>query len=348
MVKVDPTQVTNVNEKIAPQLTEDSTHNTVGQSIELTFADNLNWRQSITGLKLNGTVLNASDYSIKPGKITLNTSLFKEEGSYDIVVQATDYPDAEVQQIVVTNSTINLALNKPTLTSEKANKAGAFAVDGKLDTRWESDFSDPQFITVNLKSEFKISRVLLNWENAAAKNYTVEVSVDGQNWKTVYSTTRGHEGINDIKFAAENARFVKVNGTQRTTAYGYSLWELEVYGTPSGNMDAPDLTADTTLNVVGQPIDITFAEDPYWTKAINAVKVDGKTLSANKYSVTAGKITLNASVFPDVGSYEITVEATGYEKAVVQQIIVTNSTVNIALNKPTLTAPIRSKRAAKR
>ncbi|SNT65116.1 hypothetical protein SAMN05216276_11662, partial [Streptosporangium subroseum] len=25
-------------------------------------------------------------------------------------------------------------------------------------------------------------------------------------------------------------RYVRVNGTQRATAYGYSLWEFEVYG----------------------------------------------------------------------------------------------------------------------
>ena len=37
-------------------------------------------------------------------------------------------------------------------------------------------------------------------------------------------------GTDDITIPATNARYVRVYGTQRATAYGYSLWELEVYG----------------------------------------------------------------------------------------------------------------------
>ena len=29
-------------------------------------------------------------------------------------------------------------------------------------------------------------------------------------------------------------RYVRVNGTQRATQWGYSLWDLNVYGTPAG------------------------------------------------------------------------------------------------------------------
>ena len=338
LVKVDPTKETDLDEKIPPQLVVDSAYKTVGTPIEITFADNLNWRNAISGVIVNGKQLTAEQYSIKPGKITLNASLFPEEGSYMIKVLANEYPSISAEQVVVTNSTLNLALNKPVTTSENANKAGSFAVDGKPDTRWESEFKDPQFITVNLKSEYKVSRVLLNWENAAAKSYTVEVSVDGQSWKTVYSTTRGHEGINDIAFPVTNARYVKVNGTTRTTQYGYSLWDLEVFGTPSGNMDAPELHPADKNNIVGQPIDITYSEDAAWSKAITDVKVNGKPAEAAQYSVTPGHLILDSSLFPEEDTYEILVDAKGYMSAAVKQVVVTNSTVNIALNKPTLTA----------
>ncbi|MDR6554843.1 discoidin domain-containing protein [Paenibacillus qinlingensis] len=337
LVKVDPTKVSDMNHKIAPQLTPDSSQNTTGQAIELTYADNEAWRNAIKAVKVNGNNVDASKYHVAAGKITLDSSLFVEENSYTITILADGYPDAAIQQNVITSSTVNLALNKPTLT-EKANKDGAFAVDGKLDTRWESDFSDPQFLTVNLKSAYKISRVRLNWENAAGKNYTVQVSKDGVEWTTVYTTTRGHEGIDDITFPAVDARYVKVNGTKRTTQYGYSLWEIEVFGTPSGVLDTPELTADTTMNRVGQPIDITFNQDVAWSSAINAVKVNGTVLNMGQYRVAADKITLDASLFPAVGSYEIAIEAKGYSPAVVQQVIITSSTVNLALNKPTITS----------
>jgi hypothetical protein len=38
-------------------------------------------------------------------------------------------------------------------------------------------------------------------------------------------------GSDDVSFAQVPARHVRVYGTQRATPYGYSLWEMEVYGT---------------------------------------------------------------------------------------------------------------------
>ncbi|QGQ99943.1 discoidin domain-containing protein [Paenibacillus psychroresistens] len=171
---------------------------------------------------------------VTSGIIALEAVVFPETKSYTITVQAHGYPDAVIQQNLTTNvadnAARNLALNKATITSANPLKGGSEAVDGRSVTRWESAFSDMQFITVDLGSEFKINHVLLNWENAAAKSYTVEVSTDGISWKTVYSTATGKAGINDITFPSVNARYVKMNGTARTTQYGYSLWEFEVYG----------------------------------------------------------------------------------------------------------------------
>ncbi|MCM3630177.1 discoidin domain-containing protein [Paenibacillus glycanilyticus] len=338
LVKVDPTKVTDLNVNKPPQLNADTTKNSLGQSIDLTFADNLGWREAISGLKVNGVAAEASKFIVKPGKITLDASLFEIEDGYDITIQAAGYPDTAVEQVIITNSTVNLALNKPTSTSDKPNNPGSFAVDGKLDTRWESAFSDPQYIAVNLKSEYKISRVVLNWENAAGKNYSVQVSSDGQTWDTVYETTRGHEGIDDITFPAVNARYVKVVGTERTTNYGYSLWELEVYGTSAGALDTPELTPDKSMNMLGQPIDITFTDEMAWAGAVNGVKVNGTALEKSQFAVMPGKLTIDASAFPEVGIYDISIEAAGFKTAVVQQLIITNSNVNLALNKTTFTS----------
>ena len=338
LVKVDPTKVTDLNKNIAPQVNADTTQNAIGQPVELTFADNLNWRQSISAVQVNGVTLNASQYNVKAGKITINTDVFPTEAGYDVTIQATGYPDATVKQVVITNSTVNLALNKPTTTSEKPNKESSLAVDGKLDTRWESPFRDPQSITVNLKSEYKISHVRLNWENAAGKDYTVEVSKDGQTWTTVYTTTHGHEGIEDITFPAENARFVKVNGTARTTNYGFSLFEFEVFGSAAGNLDSPELTADTTANIAGQPIDIAFENSPEWKNAINAVSVNGTPVSPDAYTIADDHITLKGSVFTEGGLYTIAVSATGFNPTSVQQVIATSSNVNLALHRQTFTA----------
>jgi hypothetical protein len=70
--------------------------------------------------------------------------------------------------------------------------------------------------------------VRLAWEAAYAKSYTVQTSNDGSNWTTVYSTSAGNGGFDSLNVSG-TGRYVRVNGTSRATAYGYSLHELGVY-----------------------------------------------------------------------------------------------------------------------
>jgi hypothetical protein len=105
------------------------------------------------------------------------------------------------------------------------------AVDGDRGTRWSSLFADPQSITVDLGSTRSVSRVRLDWEVAFGRAYAVRTSTDGSSWTTVSSTTASDGGVDDLTFDALSARYVQVLGTERGTPWGYSLWELEVYGT---------------------------------------------------------------------------------------------------------------------
>lgn len=129
--------------------------------------------------------------------------------------------------------TNNIALNQSTSASsvESTGYPAVNAVDGDLTTRWSSAFSDPQWITVDLGSVQTIARVRLIWEAAYAKSYSLQLSTNDSTWTTVYSTTNGPGSINDLA-ALGSGRYVRMNATQRNTAYGDSLWEMEVYPTP--------------------------------------------------------------------------------------------------------------------
>lgn len=285
--------------------------------------------------------------------------MFKDAKTYLISVQGTGYTEASVQQAVgavvvqpgnpntdpphqdpsdQNPNPLNLAFERPTASSPDYHRSSADAVDGRFDRRWESAFEDNQWMSIDLESVKKINRVVLNWENAYGKAYTTEVSLDGQTWKTVYATDAGNGGTDDISFAPVDARYVKMNGIKRGTPYGFSLWEFEVYGGDHAPLTGPALTADSTENTLGQPMEITFADDAAWRSAINAVELDGVALRADQYAVSAGKITLNASLFTEAKPYLVTVGATGYEgDAVVQPII---AALNLALNMPTTTSDI--------
>jgi hypothetical protein len=111
---------------------------------------------------------------------------------------------------------------------------GHSAVDGQMDTRWSSEFSDPQWIVVDLGARIDISRVVLRWETAFGRDYTIDVSEGDGMWRTVRQVVSGDGDVDDLQGLSAAGRFIRMHGTRRATPWGYSLWEFEVYGVISG------------------------------------------------------------------------------------------------------------------
>lgn len=126
---------------------------------------------------------------------------------------------------------VNLAVGKPTAASSTEADAwdAKYAVDGDPGTRWGSQWSDPQWIRVDLGSLWTVSRVVLQWETAHATRYAIETSTDGTTWTTVRTVDNGDGGTDDVSFPPVAARYVMMFGTHRSSGYGYSLWELEIH-----------------------------------------------------------------------------------------------------------------------
>ena len=114
--------------------------------------------------------------------------------------------------------------------TESAGTPASAAVDGNPGTRWSSAFSDPQWIRVDLGSTATISRVVLTWEGAYARAFTIQTSADGTTWTTVHTTTAGTGGTQDLAVTG-TGRYVRLHATARATGWGVSLWEFQVYGT---------------------------------------------------------------------------------------------------------------------
>lgn len=164
------------------------------------------------------------------------------EGNYSITAKATDnnngFTTSAPVGISVSASapTENIALNKTISASsvQASNYAASKANDGNISSRWSSASSDPQWIMVDLVAQYSISKVVINWQNASGKNYTIEASNDPLfgTKSTVVTVTNGTSGANvaTFNFAPVNARYVRMHGTARNTSYGYSIFEFEVYG----------------------------------------------------------------------------------------------------------------------
>lgn len=106
------------------------------------------------------------------------------------------------------------------------------AVDGDPSTRWASEYTDGEWLAVDLGEVRTVRRVVLDWEEAAGRDYDLQVSDDGASgWRTV-AERRGRTtaGVDSVDLEPVTTRHVRMQGVKRQTTYGYSLYRFEVRG----------------------------------------------------------------------------------------------------------------------
>ena len=144
---------------------------------------------------------------------------------------------ARTLSVTVNSTNTNLALNKAVVASSVEPGTtfnAALAVDGNATTRWSSNYVDPSWIYVNLGATYNVNRVKITWEAAYATSYLVQVSADAINWTTMKTVTGNASTVNDWTGLSGSGKYVRIYGTARNTQWGYSIFELEVYGTATG------------------------------------------------------------------------------------------------------------------
>ena len=185
-----------------------------------------------------------------------------------IQTDATAMPIAEPPQpmllaasLASTTASSNLALGKTVTVSstQSSSTGGANAVDGQSSTRWSSQFSDAQWLSVDLGQVSTVNHVKLIWETAYAKSYAIQTSTDGSSWHTVLTNSAGAGGTEDLHFADTSARWVRMSGISRATTWGYSLYEFQVFDDPGSG---------TSGNAL--PTDHVFAPTSFWYTPIPA------------------------------------------------------------------------------
>jgi hypothetical protein len=195
----------------------------------------------------------------------------------------------------------NLARNRPAFCSSIENTCTLCwnAADGDSTTRWSSQFSDPQWIYVDLGVPTRIERVILRWENAYAQTYRVQTSNDTVTWTEIYSTTAGDGGVDDLVVSGAG-RYVRMYGSQRATEWGYSLWEFEIYGSSDKlylplvlRQPSSSVTPTPTPTVIPHPVSIVvddFSAQPYQGQSVYPYnRLDGDRGAVNDSILTWGR-----------------------------------------------------------
>ncbi|WP_136604943.1 DUF4855 domain-containing protein [Paenibacillus dokdonensis] len=136
----------------------------------------------------------------------------------------------------------NLAQNKAVEASSvegsNPNYAPGKAVDGFPATRWASDYKDNTWYQIDLGEVKEMDSVRIDWEYARAKTYRLLVSDDKQNWTSVVKDHDGvitaRDGKETVHFDPIKARYMKFQGIERATDYGYSFYEFGIYNLSGG------------------------------------------------------------------------------------------------------------------
>ncbi|MCJ8010950.1 DUF4855 domain-containing protein [Paenibacillus sp. KQZ6P-2] len=141
----------------------------------------------------------------------------------------------------------NLAENKAATASSVEGSSPKLApekaVDGFPTTRWASNYVNDSWFQVDLGEAKEFDTVRIDWEFARAKTYKLLVSDDKQNWTSVIKDNNGiitaRDGKETVHFEPVKARYIKFQGIERNTDYGYSFYEFGVYNLAGGGTVTP-------------------------------------------------------------------------------------------------------------
>ncbi|KAL7541734.1 hypothetical protein ACHAXR_011178 [Thalassiosira sp. AJA248-18] len=164
----------------------------------------------------------------------------------------------------------NLAFGKSSTASSRSQIA-AYAFDGSPMTRWESDMGiDMVWLQVDLGAMYELGKVTIYWEDASAKAYDIQVSTDGSSFTTVWSQTPAPEGFPQTMGTVESAfeevvtgRYVRMQAYSRATEWGYSIWEMSVFGnSPTVGSTSPSPSRKPTPAPSARPATAAPSKEP--------------------------------------------------------------------------------------
>ena len=182
-----------------------------------------NWTVDGTGASVDGSGLFSST---QKGIYTVTAT----NGSISNTATVDVIPDKE-----------NLSLSG---TATASSGIAALAIDNDGGSRWESAFTDPQWIVVDLGTKKTITDIIVSWEAANAKDYTIETSDDNIDWSTRITNANmaGGNRIDRIFDLNIEARYVRISGTARNLTYGYSIFDFQIFGSNGLSTISPEIS----------------------------------------------------------------------------------------------------------
>ncbi len=132
--------------------------------------------------------------------------------------------------------------------SEKTTTTPNLAIDGDINSRWASAWSDAQYFQLDFGTTQTINHVRISWEGAYAADYQLQTSEDNVTWSApIHTVLNGDGGVDDITGLNGRGRYLRIACSRRGTSYGYSIYEVNAYGTAATPTPTPTPAPAATL-----------------------------------------------------------------------------------------------------
>ena len=203
------------------------------------------------------------------------------------------------------------------------------AFDGNLGLRYAAaSYESGVTLGVDLGKTYKVSSVAFKWENAYATEYNIQVSKDGKAYDTVKTMTADKAETIEVPLdEAVEARYVRIECVKNAINYGYSLWEMGVYGTEVAEVET---TTNTPVVEPGTGETTTPAKQDETTTA----KQDVTTTTAKQNeTTTSAKQNETTTVAPTTKAISTTAAPATVKKTTVKKTTVKATAKKLSSNK---------------
>jgi len=149
--------------------------------------------------------------------------------------------------IVTNGSWKQITFNDNELRKVNLAKSATVAMNGKIPSKLnninDDDYSSSYSISIDSGSTESIDldlgentsdydEIILYWGSTYPKSYKIQLSTDGNTWKTVKNDQIGKSGTNTVTLSqSTNARYIRVADISKYSKKNPSLNEIEIFGT---------------------------------------------------------------------------------------------------------------------
>ena len=243
-----------------------------------------------------------------------------------------------VDNSAFTKSNGNIAIG---CTSKASSGNANLAFDGNTGTRWESEKADPQWIYVDLGEEKEIDKVGFVWEGAYASKYYVQISDNGEDWKTVAVVRASNAKTVSIDLGKTyKTRYVKMLGTKRGTIYGYSIWEMAVW--------EHEKTEDNTTKETSTPQESSTTKETSTPQESSTTKETGTPQESSTTKETGTPQESGTTTVPEVTTTKKDKVSETTENVTTENNTKSSTTAKKSLKKTKITKRSKKKLASKK